>query len=149
MGVFVFLYQKSIIEIFVKYKLVFLFASVYLLIQFELPTEYTIDSWYSLLSHASGVLAIWYVAHSIHWEKFKITKHLVSFSNYSYGIYIFHNWIGLYMVSKAAQRILHLEYFASEYMYLFPFTLFIVNLFFSYIITKLTLKTKVGRYMIG
>ena len=78
-----------------------------------------------------------------------VIKSAVWFSKYTFGIYIFHNWIGPYMISKTAQRLFHLAPLASEHVILFPFVLSLMILGVSFVLSYALLKTKIGKMLIG
>lgn len=103
-------------------------------------------------ANLSIILVIWFITNFIinksksDWVKSPI---LANLNKYSYGIYIFHNWIQPYMISTTAKRIFNLEQLAANHVVLFPLMFFITSFFISMFITHLCLKTKVGRYLIG
>lgn len=70
-------------------------------------------------------------------------------NKYSYGIYVFHFLIQIYLVSNTAKRLFNLPALADEYLILFPLLFFIISFFVSMVLTYLFLKTKVGRFLIG
>lgn len=72
-----------------------------------------------------------------------------SINKYSYGIYIFHGWVYNIVFKGAHWPLPYISPFAEEYTLLFPITFFLISLAVSYIATHYTLKTKVGRYLIG
>ncbi len=113
------------------------------------PTPYGVYTWYLLLAQISIILVIWYFAHTLKKNYFNRLSSLISFGKYSFGIYIFHNWIAFYLVSRTAQRVLPLSDWAIHHTYLFPFSLFIITLFLSWGISWLLLKNKIGRTLIG
>lgn len=53
----------------------------------------------------------------------RLCQPLVWLSKYSFGIYIFHNWVGPYMISSTAKRIFPLEDLAANHVVLFPLML--------------------------
>ena len=149
MGMFIFQYRKTIEHFFVRFRLIYICLAIYFFIQIAYPTEYMDLHWYSLLNQCMEILAVWYIIHNIHWEKLIITKYLVGFSNYSYGIYIFHNWIALYLVSQTMQHMFPLASWAISHTIIFPLIFFIVTMMISLGLSWLTLKTKVGKLLIG
>jgi peptidoglycan/LPS O-acetylase OafA/YrhL len=95
------------------------------------------------------IISLWYLCNRVNWEKQTWVQPIISFGNYSYGIYIFHNWIQMYLISSMAQRLFPLERWAGEHTILFPFGFFLLSLIISYLLTWLLLKTKIGRFLIG
>ena len=142
-------YKDLIIKAITRYRLIYLLFVIYFSITLIKPTEYGDLHWYSELSQTSIIIALWYIAELVDWNRYRFIKPVISFSNYSYGIYIFYNWIQLYLISKTAQQLLPLEKWAAGNIYLFPFLFFLTSLFISYILTRLTLKTRIGKFLIG
>ena len=66
------------------------------------------------------IISLWYLCNRVNWEKQTWAQPIISFGNYSYGIYIFHNWIQMYLISSTAQRLFPLERWAREHIRLFP-----------------------------
>lgn len=62
--------------------------------------------------------------------------------NYSYGIYVFHQFLLLILIYN-----LHIYKYISYYF--LPYILFVAVTVVSYLLTKLFLKTTIGRYLIG
>lgn len=61
----------------------------------------------------------------------------------SFGIYVFHQWI-IWNVTRYPD----MSCFMSEHYILFPFLLYISVFILSYIMTKLSIQTKIGRYLL-
>lgn len=149
LGWAVYQYKDWLMTTIKRFKLIYVLLFIYFVITIVRPTEYGDIYWYSELSQTSMILAIWYITENIDWNKYNFIKPVISFSNYSYGIYIYHNWIQLYLISKTAQKLFPLEMWAAEHTILFPFCFFLISLLISYGLTRLTLKTRVGKFLIG
>ena len=74
---------------------------------------------------------------------------LVLLSRYSYGVYIFHNWLAVYLISSTAQRLFPLAAWAEAHVVLFPLGFFLATFLLSLACSWLLLKTRVGKYLIG
>lgn len=104
------------------------------------------------LAHVAIVLFIWFVTNwSIKnsakaWYKSDIFKEL---NKTSYGIYVLHYWLQTLFLSSTTIELLQLNTLASNHMFLFPFLFFLITLAASYIGTKVLLRTRVGRFLIG
>lgn len=107
---------------------------------------------YVNFAHVAIVLLIWYATNwSIKnskkaWYKSVVFKEL---NKTSYGIYVLHYWLQTLLLSSSIKELLQLKTFATDHVLLFPFLFFLTTLAFSYISTKVLLKTKVGRFLIG
>lgn len=77
-------------------------------------------------------------------DKLHMNKWIREISYYSFGIYIFHEWI--------AWDICHIPYVISimnTHYILFPILFSILNFIVSFYLTKYVLMTKVGKFLIG
>lgn len=149
MGGVVSQYKDCVIKCLGKYHLWILLIIIYLVYAFTDIRVYRDDTWYSFLGIACMVLALWYLSTKVDWQKFKISSPITSLSNYSYGIYIFHNWLAMHMLSNTSKRILHLETIATNHEILFPIAFFLLTLSLSWLLTKALTMTRVGKFMIG
>ena len=149
LGMVVYCHKDVIISNIAKYKLVYILIFIYLFITIYKPTEYADVYWYNIIAQVCMIISLWYLCNRVNWEKQTWAQPIISFGNYSYGIYIFHNWIQMYLISSTAQRLFPLERWAGEHTILFPFGFFLLSLIISYLLTWLLLKTKVGRFLIG
>jgi len=89
------------------------------------------DTWYATLGNASMVIALWYLSTKIDWTSQRVSNCIISFSTYSFGIYIFHNWVELLLLSNTSKRIFHLDILAANHEILFPLGFFLIALFIS------------------
>lgn len=149
LGMVIYYHKDVIISSLAKYKLVYILIFIYLFITIYKPTEYDDVYWYNIIAQVCMIISLWYLCNRVNWEKQTWAQPIISFGNYSYGIYIFHNWIQMYLISSTAQRLFPLERWAGEHTILFPFGFFLLSLIISYLLTWLLLKTKVGRFLIG
>lgn len=131
------------------FALVYLAELIYTIKFVENASE---RGWFMKFAHLSIVLLIWYITNytinnsSIPWYENAVFKEL---NRTSYGIYVLHYWIQHLAISYTVKRVLHLEILAANHVILFPFLFFLTSLAASYIGTKILLKTKVGRFLIG
>lgn len=70
-------------------------------------------------------------------------------NKYSYGIFVFHNWLQPFMISSTAIGLFGLDALAMDYPVLFPLAFSISSFVLSLGVTWMLLKTKVGRFLIG
>lgn len=106
----------------------------------------------SEVAKLSAVLLTWYGINmllKIKGGKWASARFLVELSSCSYGIYIFHNWIQPYMISRTAKNLLPLNDWALNHTVLFPLMFFLLSLTISYILAKITLKSRFGKFLIG
>ena len=103
-------------------------------------------------AHLAIVLLIWYFTNwainnsSKPWYENIVFKEL---NRTSYGIYVLHYWLQPFIISSTAKRLLHIDTFAANHLFLFPFLFFLTSLMLSYIATKIILRTRIGRFLIG
>lgn len=143
-------HEAYILNAMAKYHLVWGMIIVYLVISVFYPTPFGEEE--SLQGQTASLLAVvslWYIFHLIPWDRYKITKYLLILSSCSFGIYIFHNWIEVYMVSSTAKRLFPIVEFAKAHIYLFPFLFSSVAFAISLGITWLFRKTRIGRFLVG
>lgn len=149
LGIVVFNYKDWLLASITKFRLEYILLVVYLAITIYKPTKYDDVYWYNVIAQISIIVALWYWTNKVDWQKIKWMQPINSISNCSYGIYIFHNWIQVYLISSTAQRVIPLERWAAEHTILFPLGFFLLSLGISYALTRLLLKTRVGRFLIG
>ena len=151
LGYCIFPLKEYVINIFLKYKLYYLLFIIYLIIQCSYEIEYGLNTPILDLARFCMVMLLWFLGNIISTYISDISKYkvILEIDRCSYGIYIFHNWIQIYLISRTAQRLFPLERWAAEHTILFPLCFFLLSLGISYVLTRLLLKTKVGRFLIG
>lgn len=77
----------------------------------------------------------------------KIQSFINNISMCSFGIFVFHQWI-IWNLTRVPQSINFLRPFMQEHYILFPALLTIVAFSVSYALTRLCIKTKVGKYLL-
>lgn len=122
---------------------------IYFLGMTMFPVEYGQRSIAGVIMTIAVIYSLWLLFAWIPWKSLAVTEFLMTLSACSFGVYIFHNWLEAHMVSRTAQRILHLEYFAQEHLYLYPFVFSVMAFVMSLGITWILLKLKIGRKLIG
>jgi len=121
----------------------------YVLLTVLCPQEYGENTIVGELTSLFGMAAAWCGVNLISFKDNRFTSVMVGLSGASFGIYIFHNWIEMYMVSSTARRLFPLDQFAMQHTILFPLLFSIVAFVISYALSYCLLKTKVGRKLIG
>ena len=142
-------YENKMDRIFSSAYLVVPLLVVYLVTLLWSPTEYGDQTLSFLVGSTSGILFLCYVFRRIAWQTFAVTPFLLSIVSCCYGVYIFHNWIEVFLVSSTAQRLLPVASFAEHYVWLFPFLFTLSAFLVSVVLSKLLLMTRVGRMLIG
>ncbi|MCQ2113704.1 MAG: acyltransferase [Bacteroidaceae bacterium] len=136
-----------------KYKLHYALIIIYLGITIIQPIEYgeTHRTWYSVLSQICIIVALFYVVSNIFVSKtkFKTYRGKLIKNSYSFGIYIFHNWIAMSLISSTAKRLFNLHVYAADHPILFPLLFTIITIVLSVVLTKILYKLKVGKYLFG
>lgn len=149
LGIIIYNYKEKLILCIAKFRLEYILFIAYLVITIYKPTAYADVYWYNVIAQICIVVVLWYWVNKIDWHKIKLMQPIVSISNFSYGIYIFHNWIQIYLISSTAQRLLPLERWAAGHPILFPLCFFLLSFGISYVLTRLLFKTRIGRFLIG
>ena len=142
-------YHDTLFLVIKKYHLVIPLLLPFLFQVYLKPLEYGDNTWYSVISVALCLVAIMYLFANMGGRFLKICQPLIWFSKFSFGIYIFHFWVGPYIISSTAKRIFPLEELAASHIILFPLMLTLSVLFVSWFLSWLLLKTRVGRMLIG
>lgn len=138
-------YEKVIINFFKYTHIALLLALICIVIMILYPTLYEDYTWYKILASFCGIFSLWYFFSLISWKNLFFTDFLLSLSGLSFGVYVFHNWMQMHMLSKTVQRLLPIESFASNHIYLFPVLLCILAYAFSAMLTYALRQTKIGR----
>ncbi len=53
------------------------------------------------------------------------------------------------MISRTAQQLLPLEQWAADHIVLFPLVFSLLALLLSYIVTRIFLMTRIGKFLVG
>lgn len=141
--------EKTIFNIITHVHLLFPLLILYLVLLISVPMAYGDNTFIGVLNSVLGIVAIWALCRQIEWKKYRFTPWLLVLSTLSFGIYIFHNWIELYMLSRTAQQIFPLAEWAYKYVYLFPFVFATGALAFSLVLSWLLVHTRWGRFLIA
>lgn len=120
----------------------------YIIISILWPEEYVANTINGEVASLLAIITLWAGVNLIPWHKINITEFIVKLSSYSFGIYIFHNWLEAHMISRTAQRIFHLEQLAHDHTILFPLTFAIVAFILSLILTRLLRQTRLTRHLL-
>ncbi len=149
LGMLVFKYKESLFQSLNKANLSWglLFLSCTIICLF--PVEYGESTWYSKLVIMVGVVSIFCLMDKVDWNKIKVTAPLVKFSSYSFGIYIWHNWVALMLISNTSKQLFGLPELAANHVVLFPLCFSLITLFISWGLSWGMMKTKVGKFLIG
>lgn len=156
LGYQIYLYRNEIYHLFYSHKLtagIFLLTSyiVCVLAMCALLNDNDNHTWYSEIGNISIVLFIWFATNYLLFNT-KLSKGLTKFENinkYSYGIYVFHNWLQPFMISSTSIALFGLDIYALRHPILFPLAFTISSFILSYLLTWLVLKSKTGRFLLG
>ena len=137
-----------------KYLLVIFLAAYVMELYYTMTHTVSIEqrTGWEKVAHLCIVLFVWY---GVNWlirtfpGKWVDNKVFSELNKTSYGIYVIHYWFFPFLVCATAKRLLPIDALAAEYTILFPLLYLVFSLGLSYIMTKLLLRTKVGRYLIG
>lgn len=149
LGMLMLKYNNVIFRCLVRYNLhiiLFLVSSALICL---FPVEYGESKWYGDLAVTCSLISISTLMSKVDWGKFKLTSHIVKFSTYSFGIYIWHNWVALMLISNTSKRLFGLEALAANHVILFPLCFSLMTLAISWFLSWCMMKTKVGRFLIG
>ena len=149
LGMLAYKYKEILGQYLSKSRILWLLLFTSIVVICLFPVEYGECKWYGNLAVTCCVISIVYLMDKIDWSKIKVTTPLVKFSSYSFGIYIWHNWVALMLISKTSQRIFDLPELAANHVVLFPLCFSLITLFISWGLSWGMMKTKVGKFLIG
>lgn len=72
---------------------------------------------------------------------------ILQIGKYSFGIYVFHQWI-IWNITRIPFIISYIQPLMIEHDILFPLVLYIIIFLFSMLLTKISIKTKLGKYLL-
>lgn len=149
LGMLSYKYRDTLSSYLGKYKLsvLLLITSIAIIVLF--PVEYGDSTWYGNLAVTCIIVLISCLMSAIDWSKYKVTLPIVKFSTYSFGIYIWHNWVALMLISNTSKQIFGLPELAANHVILFPLCFSLITLAISWGLSWAMMKTKVGRFLIG
>ena len=148
LGVIVMRNDDRIISTFKRYHLAYPMIILYLITIIFFPTEYGDVSVPFLIGSTSAILVLWYFFQKIPWNRYQLTPLLLPISACSFGIYIFHNWVEVYLISSTAQRLFPIAEFAGYHIVLFPIVFTLTAFVISFVLTKMLLMSKIGRLVL-
>lgn len=157
LGCSVFHFRHTLFSAFRRFKALFTFPTLYLIfmyLQIRTVGDYdrNVIRYCAEIGFVFAVLWIWFTVnvclkrYGTAWAQLRIIQEIGSCS---FGIYIFHNWLEPFMISRTAQSIFPLAEWARDHVILFPLCFSLAALICSYVLTKLCLMTKVGRMLLG
>lgn len=149
LGGMVSLYKNKLTQYIRKYYLAIPLIVLFFVQEYLYPVEYDEWTWYSIIAIMLILVALWYVFSKMDNTALRLCQPLIWLSQYSFGIFIFHNWIGPYLISSTVKRVIPLEQWADAHLIIFPFALALVTLGISWFISWILMQTKVGRFLIG
>ena len=149
LGMMVYKYKDTLYHYIKKYKLHLYLLVLYGIATWMQPVEYGEDKWYSNFAVTGCIISIIYMMDKVDWSKAKLTASLVKFSSYSFGIYIWHNWVAMMLISNTIKRMFELPTLASNHTILFPLCFSLLTLTISWGLSWCMMKTKAGRFLIG
>lgn len=132
-----------------QYHLIYAAFVVYFITGILLYSEYGKNTIHGMIASTVAIISIWYLVRLIHWQNLSFSPLLISISSCSFGIYIFHNWLEMYMLSNTAQQIFPIASWAENHIYLFPFVFSSIAFIISWAMTWLFLKCRIGKFLIG
>ena len=149
LGMLIYKYRDSLYSYVRKYKLSLplLLSSISIIV--FLPVEYGYITWFGNLAVTICIISISYLMNNADWSKHKFTSKIDKFSSYSFGIYIWHNWVAMMLISKTSQNIFGLPTLVTNHVILFPLCFSLITLAISWFLSWCMIKTKIGRYLIG
>jgi peptidoglycan/LPS O-acetylase OafA/YrhL len=122
---------------------------LYIVLSIVNPLDYEHSSGLIRFTQLSGLVAMWYTVSLVDWQDTSFTKLIILLSNTSFGVYIFHNWLESFMISTTAQRVFPLGDWAVNYPIIFPLAFSLLAYLFSFVLTLLFQKTRIGKVLLG
>lgn len=142
-------YESYIFPAIKRYHLIYAGIVIYFITGILLYSEYGKNTVYGIVASTVAIIIIWYIVRLIPLRNRLINSLLISISSCSFGIYIFHNWLEMYMLSNTAQEILPVATWADNHIYLFPFAFASIAFIISWGMTWILLKCRIGKFLVG
>lgn len=121
-------------------SLVVVYASMVYL--FEYVGNVFVKAMIEYVMNMSGILALYLAVSTVTTRSgFKPSPFVVNMSSHCYGLYVFHQFILVYLYYKTS--------FTANLGYFTPWIAFVITLSLSYLATKLFMRFKFGRFLIG
>lgn len=149
LGMMSYRYRNALSEFLTQVNLSWGLLLVSCVVIYMFPVKYGDSTWYGNLSVTACILAVSCRMGKVDWSKFKLTPYLVKFSSYSFGVYIWHNWVALMLISNTSKEIFGLPELAANHVILFPLCFSLITLAISWGLSWGMMKTKVGKFLIG
>ncbi len=161
-GFLLYKYKSFVISILNKKKYIVLLALsyfIFLYTQIFLASWYASSTWDEIfilkliykvilnlikdITISSGILVLWLiVCRWISKPSYKISERTIWYSSICYGVYVYHQFILKYLYYKTSLP----EVVGAYWL---PWLAILITLLVSLLFTHYTLKTKIGRYLIG
>lgn len=90
----------------------------------------SVHTWYGELGNIAISILIWYTSNYLIFNTSLRWGALDWLNKYSYGIYVFHNWLQPFMISTTAIALFNLDVLAMEYPILFPLVFFCIIIYY-------------------
>lgn len=143
-------YHKSIFGFIDKWRLGIPLLLPFAILSWFFPDPYEPECWHTRVMIASFLIGLFPLAETICAKcPGKALSPFEWLGKFTFGIYIFHNWIGPYMISRMAKRLLPLEQLALDHVILFPFLLTATIIVISFALTWLMMKNRFGKMLMG
>lgn len=149
MGIYLTRYSDNIFHFIQRYHLIGVLIAANILLNYKFYRIYGVYDYIGIFTIILGILSLLYIFNRISWTNLKCLPFLLHLSSLSFGVYIYHNWLELYMVSTTAKAYLNIEEFAANHVYLYPFLFSMTAYILSVLLTEITLRVKIGRFLIG
>ena len=144
--------QPKSFEIIKQYYLWIPLMLLYVVITCTVPYHYRQPSVIYELAISAMVVVFFLIAEfSSRYisEKSIFKKTILSIGRYSMGIYIFHFWVLIYLLSTTSIRVFHIETLMQKIPLLTVSALVFVNFIICYTSTALISRNKIGKFLLG
>lgn len=144
--------HPKISEIIKQYYLWIPLILFYVVITCTVPYHYRQPSVIYELAISAMVVAFFLIAEFSNRymsENSFLKKAILSTGRYSMGIYIFHFWMLIYLLSTTSIRVFHIETLMQKLPFLTVSALVIVNFIICYTMTAFISKSKIGKLLLG
>jgi fucose 4-O-acetylase-like acetyltransferase len=144
--------HPKISDIIKQYYLWIPLILFYVVITCTVPYHYRQPSVIYELAISAMVIAFFLIAEFSNRymsENSFLKKAILSSGRYSMGIYIFHFWVLIYLLSTTSIRVFHIETLMQKIPLLIVPFLVIVNFSICYTLTALISRNKIGKFLLG
>ena len=141
-------YKDIVLNTMEKYKIYIPLILIYVLVTACFPIGYANQTWYTMLTVSGCIVSLNYILGKVQISNNTLSKVNI-LSGQSFGVYIWHYWIALMLLSNTSKGLFGLETLANNHTILFPLVFSLLTFMISWFISYLMSRTSIGKFLIG